>query len=69
MTKVIIDKNTVLPADMTQEDLDDLLKLMQELADSGKLEEMSIPLDMEELKEREPELYNSIMQTDEVTEQ
>ncbi len=66
---IIIDENTILPDDMTQKDLDDLLKLMTELAESGRLEEMSIPIDMEDLKEKEPELYKSLTKRNTIVKQ
>jgi hypothetical protein len=49
--KVMIDPNCVLPDDMTQEELDDMLKDFQEMVDNGTLEENSKPVTEEEYAE------------------
>ena len=49
--EVKLDKNCVLPDDMTQEELDEMLKEIQEMADSGELAENSEPLSEKEYKE------------------
>ena len=46
--KIIIDPNCVFPDDMTQEELDDMIKEFQEMVDNGTLEENSEPLSEEE---------------------
>lgn len=50
-----------LPDDMTQDELDELLADMQKMVDDGTLFENSIPLDMEKLKEEDPEIYEQLM--------
>jgi len=49
--KVMLDPNCVLPDDMTQEELDDMLKDFQEMVDNGTLEENSKPVTEEEYAE------------------
>ena len=46
--KVEIDPSCVFPDDMTQEELDDMIKEFQEMIDNGTLEENSEPLSEEE---------------------
>ena len=46
--KVEIDPSCVFPDDMTQEELDDMIKEFQEMVDNGTLEENSEPLSEEE---------------------
>ena len=55
--EIIIDSDTVLPDDMTQEELEKLLIQLKEMADSGELFEMSEPVDFERLEEEDPELF------------
>ena len=42
--KVVLDPNCILPDDMTQEELDDMIKEFQEMADNGTLDMNSEPL-------------------------
>jgi len=53
--KVILDENAVLPDDMTQEELDELLLIMQKMADSGELFENSEFVDIDSLTDEEKE--------------
>lgn len=46
----------------TQEELDDLIAEIQRVVDSGELETMSRPLDIDELIEEDPEYALKIMQ-------
>ena len=46
--KIIIDPNCVFPDDMTQEELDDMIKDFEEMIEDGTLEENSEPLTEEE---------------------
>lgn len=48
--KVIIDERSMLPDDMTQEELDDIIKSIQEMIDNGTLEENSREVSAEELE-------------------
>lgn len=45
--------------DVTQEELDELLEIFK---DPEKLMEMSEPLDLDKLKEEEPEMYDKLME-------
>ena len=49
--KIMIDPNCVFPPDMTQEELDDMLKYFQEMIDNGTLEENSELITQEEYDE------------------
>jgi len=49
--EIKIDPNCVFPADMTQEELDDMLKDFKEMIEDGTLEENSEPLTEEEYNE------------------
>ena len=49
--KVMLDPNAVLPDDMTQEELDDMLKDFQEMVDNGTLDENSEELTEEDYEE------------------
>lgn len=49
--KVEIDPSCVFPDDMTQEELDDMIKEFQEMIDNGTLEENSEPITEEEYDE------------------
>ena len=49
--KVMLDPNVVLPEDMTQEELDTMLKEFQEMVDNGTLEENSEELTEEDYEE------------------
>ena len=49
--KVEIDPSCVFPDDMTQEELDDMIKEFQEMVDNGTLEENSEPITEEEYDE------------------
>ena len=49
--KIIIDPNCVFPDDMTQEELDSMLKDFEEMIEDGTLEENSEPLTEEEYNE------------------
>ena len=48
--KVIVDERSMLPDDMTQEELDDIIKSIQEMIDNGTLEENSREVSEEELE-------------------
>lgn len=48
--KIIIDENTQLPDEMTQEELDEMLAEMQRQLDAGTLFENSIEVSEEELE-------------------
>ena len=50
MTKIIINENTQLPDDMTQEELDEMLANIQKMADDGTLEFFSEPVSEEEME-------------------
>lgn len=54
-----------LPDDMTQEELDEILKVMKEKIEEGTLLDDSVELDLDELAEEDPELYASIMAMEE----
>ena len=47
--------------DGTQEELDELIKEIQELADSGQLQEMASPIDLEEFLEDDYETLEEIL--------
>ena len=47
----MLDPSCILPDDMTQEELDTMLKEFQEMVDSGTLEENSEPLSEEDYQE------------------
>ena len=49
--KVMLDPNVVLPEDMTQEELDEMLKDFQEMVDNGTLDENSEELTEEDYEE------------------
>ena len=49
--EIKIDPNCVFPPDMTQEELDDMLKDFKEMIENGTLEENSEPITQEEYDE------------------
>lgn len=46
----------------TQEELDEFVKELQELAENGNLLENSVPVDMDDLEENDPELAELLKQ-------
>ena len=46
--EIKIDPRAVFPPDMTQEELDEMVAMMQKLADEGRLEEVSREITEEE---------------------
>jgi hypothetical protein len=44
----------------TQEELDELMEEIKSLAASGTLHEISHPVDMDQLQEEDPELYETL---------
>jgi hypothetical protein len=53
-----------LPEDITQEELDELLRVMEEKLANGTFWSEAEEIDMDELKESDPELYDRIMSMD-----
>ncbi len=53
-----------LPDDITQEELDELLAIMEEKLANGTFWSEAEEIDMDELKESDPELYDRIMSMD-----
>lgn len=51
-----------MEAEMSNEDLQDLLNHIKELVDSGTLEEHSKPIDMEKLCIEDPELFTILQE-------
>ena len=49
--KVVLDPNCILPDNITQEELDDMLKDFQEMVDNGTLDENSEELTEEDYEE------------------
>ena len=49
--EIKIDPNCVFPEDMTQEELDDMLENLKNMAENGTLEENSRPITQEEYDE------------------
>jgi len=67
--QVKIAKNAVLDPDMTQEEMDDMLKALQDMVDNGTLDSESKPVDMDRIKDEDPALYDILISAlDEVTE-
>ena len=62
--KVIIDKNFTCDSDMTQEDLDTIIKTLEEMTPE-ELDFNSTPVDLEKIKEEDSELYKLL--TEDVT--
>ena len=58
--KVIFDPNCEFPDDMTQEELDELVKQIKQMAEDGTLLENSEIVDLDELEEEDPELFERI---------
>ena len=57
--KVKLDPNFTCDDSMTQEELDDLIETLSNMT-MEELEKGSIPIDMQELKEEDPELYEAL---------
>jgi len=54
--KVVLDKNFTCDNDLTQEDLDGIIEEMSNMSEE-ELDATSTPVDLEKLKEEDPELY------------
>jgi len=50
-----------IPDDMTQEELDEIIEVMTRKFEEGTLIEDSEEIDMDELREEDPELYDYLM--------
>lgn len=47
--------------DGTQEELDNLIKEITDLAESGQLLEQAVEIDLDDVEENDPELYKMLM--------
>lgn len=61
MVDITFDPNCEFPVDMTQEELDELITSIKKLAEDGILERNSTEIDLDKLKEEDPELYQSLI--------
>lgn len=61
MVEIKFDPNCEFPPEMTQEDLDELVANIKEMAENGTLEKNSEEVDLDKLSEENPELYELLI--------